>query len=420
MSQSQVTLPALTEEENTVVDRFVERSREIVPGVEVTLAKRILRPGSNRVVCLAARTSVPINDDEMASVSDLALRLSDGTNVRLSLSFFNDAVRETITGETITETVSGGAPFNRYTYDPKRYTGRDDSKLGTVLMAMFLVAVAGAYSVSNNQFNKYFQLNTLSKYIPSGPSQGNGIVPQLGAPPFKTEQAKPNPSPQKTAFVGPVRPTARIAPVRPERAYFRVRTDYPQRVRERHSLTKARAFASPQLKNEEMLVPPPPAIPYELPQEFLKQFSGLNLPVVKPAKAPTKAPAKVETKAPASAKVETKTPASAKVETKAPASARPESASLTESPNKVVKSKPPEQAAPVKNEPAEVVSPKTIERSSADSAYVNQTSPPQLERIPAFDVPAHSSAPVPGNIWTSPSLTSPSLEKIERIAPSSP
>jgi hypothetical protein len=394
MSQSQVTLPALTEEENTVVDRFVERSREVVPGVEVTLAKRILRPGSNRVVCLAARTSVPINDDEMASVSDLALRLSDGTNVRLSLSFFNDAVRE-----TITETVSGGAPFNRYTYDPKRYSGRDDSRLGTVLLAMFLVSVAGAYSFSNNQFNKYFQLSTLSKYIPSGQSLGNGMVAQPGAPPFKIEQTKPNASPQKTAFVGPVRPTARIAPVHPARAYFRVPTEYPQRVKERHSLTKARAFAGPHLKNEEMLVPPPPATyvaPYELPEQFLKQFSGLNFPPAKPVKPRIKP------------------------ETKAPPAANMESGSLTTSPNKAVKQKAPEQVAPVKNEPVEVVSPKPIERSNADSAYVNETSAAQLERIPAFDVPAHSSAPVPGNIWTSPSLTSPSLERIEKIAPSSP
>jgi hypothetical protein len=62
----------------------------LAPTVQVSLAKRIIHPGTNKVVCLAAKTTVPMEEDELASVSDLALRLSDGTNVQLSMSFFND------------------------------------------------------------------------------------------------------------------------------------------------------------------------------------------------------------------------------------------------------------------------------------------------------------------------------------------
>ncbi|PWT94267.1 MAG: hypothetical protein C5B53_13520 [Candidatus Melainabacteria bacterium] len=446
MSQSQVTLPALTEEENTVVDRFVERSQEIVPGVEVTLAKRILRPGSNRIVCLAARTSVPINDDEMASVSDLALRLSDGTNVRLSLSFFNDAVRETITEtvhETVNETVSGGAPFNRYTYtyDPKRYSVRNDSKLGTVLFGMFLIALAGAYSFTNNPFNKYIQL---SKYIPATNTASNIVLPP-GAPPLKTEQAGP---PQKTAFVGPVRPVARIAMLHPVRASFRVPSFHTHWFRERHSAGKMRATASPQLKNEEMLVPPPPAIPvapYELPEQFLKQISELSLPGKM-----VKLPGKVESKARPIAKTDpgskakqsetdvqskagalSKTPATTKtavqgkvpqptntaVQSKASVpikTAAPTNTVVPINPTAEARAARPAQvqeSVQVKQEPAATTRPHPTVQTTSDFAYKNVTAEPELERIPAFDVPAHSSAPVPGNVWTSPSL--------ERIAPTS-
>jgi hypothetical protein len=84
----QPNLPAT--DENALVERFVEASRELLPSIQVALTKRIYQPGSNRVLCLAAHTTMPLDDEQVASVSDLALRLSDGTSVALSLSFFNE------------------------------------------------------------------------------------------------------------------------------------------------------------------------------------------------------------------------------------------------------------------------------------------------------------------------------------------
>lgn len=95
------------------------------------MAKRIIRPGSNRVVCLAARTSVPLDEEAVASVSDLALRLSDGTNVVLSLGFFNDSTG----GEVI--------PLTRSLYNPNRYATKGNPRLATVIVACVLAALAG-------------------------------------------------------------------------------------------------------------------------------------------------------------------------------------------------------------------------------------------------------------------------------------
>src|SRR6266446_512521 len=110
MPENQVVLPEPATEENTIIERFIEASREIAPTIQVTLAKRIVQPGSNRILCLAARTSMPLNDDQAASVSDLALRLSDGTNVALTLSLFNDSAG------------SECIPLSRSMYDPNRYS----------------------------------------------------------------------------------------------------------------------------------------------------------------------------------------------------------------------------------------------------------------------------------------------------------
>lgn len=83
-------VPATEEQSRSVAVEPV--GTDLSPTVQVSLAKRIIHPKTNKVVCLAAQTTVPIAEDELASVSDLALRLSDGTNVRLSMSFFDDAV----------------------------------------------------------------------------------------------------------------------------------------------------------------------------------------------------------------------------------------------------------------------------------------------------------------------------------------
>src|SRR5262249_28096730 len=108
----------------------------MTPGIQVRLAKRFVRPGSNKITCLAAQTSVPLHDDELASVSNLALKLSDGTNVVMSLSFFDDA--------------AGIAPpvltANRSVINPNLYEIKTDSaRLSKVLIAMALGGFLGCW-----------------------------------------------------------------------------------------------------------------------------------------------------------------------------------------------------------------------------------------------------------------------------------
>src|SRR5271156_2157003 len=64
--------------------------------VQITLAKRVIKPGSDKAICLAAQTSIPISDDKISSVSNLVLKLADGTKVALSLSFFNDEAAQNV------------------------------------------------------------------------------------------------------------------------------------------------------------------------------------------------------------------------------------------------------------------------------------------------------------------------------------
>jgi hypothetical protein len=156
MSQNQLlTIPATpetmtpaTEDESQVVERFVEASRDLVPNVQVTLAKRIIRPGTNKVVCLAAKTSIPLNDDDVASVSDLALRLSDGTNVALSLSFFND------------QGVEYATPLKRYVYSPTDYNKKNKSYLGLVLIGMAAAVMGVSLSLNNKPYVAFYNFAT--------------------------------------------------------------------------------------------------------------------------------------------------------------------------------------------------------------------------------------------------------------------
>jgi hypothetical protein len=154
MSDSLMTLPAPNEA--AVVERLAEASRELIPGMQISLARRIVRPGSDQVLCLNATTSVPMQDDEIASVSDLALKLSDGTNVRISLSFFNDGNECPSFNHNQTNTAQQfhGQGFSGrrtyYAYDPERYSmhsvkndASNHSNITSAMLVASAVAVMG-------------------------------------------------------------------------------------------------------------------------------------------------------------------------------------------------------------------------------------------------------------------------------------
>ncbi|MBX9720035.1 MAG: hypothetical protein K2X81_01465 [Candidatus Obscuribacterales bacterium] len=149
---------------NAIVETFTELAPdahfEMPSTVQVTLAKRIVMAGSDRVLCLGARTSVPINDDERASVSDLTLRLSDGTNVALSLSFFDDEIGSIV---PLNRIPVNNVSMGRVTFEPFRYSAKDESKLGMVLVSMTIVAMVGVYFAFPGLADKLIDVPTVNK-----------------------------------------------------------------------------------------------------------------------------------------------------------------------------------------------------------------------------------------------------------------
>ncbi len=122
--------------------------------VDVSLARRIITPGSNRVLCLAAQTTVPIAGDETSSVTDLRLKLSDGTNVVLSLSCFNDALLGAASPSPVMATASAGGrgggtaaiiTVQPAYFDPEKYKVRSEPHLSRTIIAILAGLALGAY-----------------------------------------------------------------------------------------------------------------------------------------------------------------------------------------------------------------------------------------------------------------------------------
>jgi hypothetical protein len=222
-------------EEDALVQRFVEASREMAPTIQVTLAKRIVRPGSNRVVCLAARTSVPLSDDEAASVSDLALRLSDGTNVVLSLSFFND-----------TE-YSDAITLSRSVFTPERYSARSDSKLGVVLVALAIIALSGFCLSATGTVGRLLH--------PDKATKAAGLI-------HKSNRAPKSGAAAANAF----KPTQKRRPaqvVRSKRSSAGMPSKSPSQGKP--VIAGVRRGKSMYPRRDTWLVPPPPPMVYSLP-----------------------------------------------------------------------------------------------------------------------------------------------------------
>lgn len=274
MSATQLLLPESSTEERAVVDRFIEASRDIVPTLQVTLAKRFVRAGSNRVVCLAARTSVPLNDDEVASVSDLALRLSDGTNVALSLSFFNDSAGS----EYVPVRRAASEPYRAAAYEaylrpacePYRHTVEGESRLGLVLLAMAVVGLAGFYALL---------ASPLSRHLPLPPAL-KALAPSSSRSAQKPKVAKVHTVTRRSVAASGSQRSPRLAVKRPAQS--------PKDKRSIRRLKPPRARA---LIGNDIFVPPPPPNAFTLPAppafatEWLQGMSPKATPM-KAAKRP--------------------------------------------------------------------------------------------------------------------------------------
>lgn len=363
MTQKQLPVPTSSQEDNPALQCYVDDAGEITPGVQVTLAKRIIRAGSNKMVCLAARTSVPFHDDEIASVSDLALKLADGTNVALSLSFFNDSV------------APGYIPVNRYIYDPNRYSARDDSKLGIVIVAIVLVALAGTYSLATGPLKLHLFPQKADRTFVRRASR-LPLKPHAQALPVASASLIPvlEPSPK------PV--------LKPHPRQKGETRSFPKEVSHSQPLKSSRT-KEPHLSKDMMFVPPPPPTPYIMP-------SGVpSLPFTMPFAAPANA---AEAAAPPAAKPAAKSKSAART-------VQPVSAEVA------VKA-----AKPVSNPPQKL---QDIDRTTFSEIapdvpryvppHVSQ-SEPVVEKALNAPYTSAMSAPLPGN---DPDTTAP----LERIVP---
>lgn len=266
MSGNQLSIPDKDREEPVVVQQFIDVPQEQSSAVQVSLAKRIITPNSSKVLCLAARTSVPVADEETASISDLALKLADGTNVVVSLSYFNDA------------TVQNCLPLTRTIYNPDRYTVTSDSSssLGKVFFTIAMAAVAGFFCLANkpnNVFHNYLHWNygslaNLGSPAHSARAPGSTTAKETGSAKIskvpskgKTEIAKtPAASPKPITFVGP--PPSKNSTRTPILTSHAPRAQRVERQSRRATSSRAKAprsySSSPD--RDSMLVPPPPPV----------------------------------------------------------------------------------------------------------------------------------------------------------------
>lgn len=268
---SQLVLQDSTAEENNVVERFIQQSRDLAPTVQISLAKRIIHPGSNRVVCLAAHTSVPLNPDELASVSDLALRLSDGTNVRLSVSFFDDAAADDV------------IPLTRSIYDPQRYTVKNESKLPLVLTCMLAFMGSATYC--------YFKSDLFAQKPLKQPAI-TASAPHKHAVPAAFEPAS---VPATTASTIARAETRSTSETRTKAATGRKRSWAPRAPKNHSIFAPAQAPVTATSRPSNMFVPPPP--PMALPLGNMGSVNMMDLSALGFGPQPKAVPPKSTVKA---------------------------------------------------------------------------------------------------------------------------
>jgi hypothetical protein len=287
MSDSLMTLPA--QNEAAVVERLAEASRELIPGMQISLARRIVRPGSDQVLCLNATTSVPMQDDEIASVSDLALKLSDGTNVRISLSFFNDGNEcpsfnhnQTISAQPF-QSQSSNRRQSSYSYDPERYSMhsvnnevRNHSNITSAMLVASAVALLGVCASINGPASysalwaKLKQAATSSQSVKPVEANKVKVNDHVSNVAVVSNVAKPLaavPSTTRAKTAKPTQTASIVVPKVPAKPH--------------HSSTRSTNFTAP----PNMMVPPPP-VTYTISPAQL--FSPAEIAAMQPAPASAK------------------------------------------------------------------------------------------------------------------------------------
>lgn len=264
-------IPSSTEEDSRSIS-VEPGGTELASTMQVSLAKRIIQPGTNRVVCLAAQTTVPMEEDDIASVSDLALRLSDGTNVKVSMSFFNDVAL----GGAFPEATA------RRVYDPDWYDNHrapDSSNRLWLVFAAFLAVAFGSFC--------YFLPGGIDKLA----AEIVARMPHMAAPIIM--QASPSrtaapPSAQQ------IQPTANVTTSsRKAKRTNKVAKDQPNKSSRRSSgKTKdgsIKVSRSSSFTGKSMLIPPPPPTAFAIP---ISQMAMYNMPPYAMPGAPAETPVK--------------------------------------------------------------------------------------------------------------------------------
>jgi hypothetical protein len=254
-----------------LVQQVLDNPRELAPSVQVRFAKRVGRPGNSRVMMMDAHTSGPIGEDGEDTESKLALKLADGTNVQLSLSFFNE-------NQPALAGLSGGGggrrssftPFNAYMYEPRTYSvnERESSKLPAIMCAMTFMLGAACYGIFILTGQVHDQFGILQKLQMS--KQSLTSTASAKPTPPKTAVAKtPSTKTSTTSSRGvdknanetiPAPPPVTLAETAPTRSASK---HAYSRSSQRHEQTQiTHSSHSPR---GEFFVPPPPPMAFNIP-----------------------------------------------------------------------------------------------------------------------------------------------------------
>ncbi len=263
-------IPSSTEEDSHSVS-VEPTGTEMATTMQVSLAKRIIQPGTNRVVCLAAQTTVPMEEDDLASVSDLALRLSDGTNVKVSMSFFNDVAF----GAGFAETSA------RRFYDPDWYDNRRAPDSSSRLWLVFAALMAVAFG-------------SFCYFLPGGIDKlAAEIVARM---PRITSPIMINASPSRSAAP----PAVQQGSTPPAANPFNRKAKKPGRTASKGQSTKVSHRSVKTLdgstkashsgySSKSVLIPPPPPTAFAIP---ISQMAMYNMPPYAMPTSPVEIPAK--------------------------------------------------------------------------------------------------------------------------------